>query len=101
MTARLAFATCQHALEALDDWSADHPLEALREYAECLSPSRLDACATAEPAAALIHADRLLTPERRAWCAKAAQQSALQRFVPDRLVLERRIVIARARGGDP
>ena len=73
------FATHYEAMERLDDWAADNPLEPLREYAEYLSAYRLDACAVAEPAAALIHADHLLTPERRAWCTEEARRDALQR----------------------
>jgi hypothetical protein len=91
--------TLEEALWILDDWAADNPLEALRAgYAEHLSEYRLDACATAEPAAALVHAYNLLTPERQAWCAEAARHAGLQRFVPDRLAPERRKAIAIARG---
>jgi hypothetical protein len=88
---KMTWATYQEAREWLDDWCADHPLEALREYSEYLSPYRLDACATVEPAAALVHAADRLTPERRAWCESAAAD--LRRFVPDRLEVERRAAL--------
>jgi hypothetical protein len=97
----MTFATLEEALECLDDWAADNPLEALREFAECLSDYRLDACALAEPAAALIYAYDRLMPERQRWCIEAARQADLQRFIPDRLIRERRIAIARARGLEP
>jgi hypothetical protein len=100
LTFPACFATAADVREAIDDAAADDPLMALREMAELLSPYRLDCCAVAEPAAALIHAYDLLTSERRAWCAEAAKRDDLQRFVPDRLEPERRIVIARARGTD-
>jgi hypothetical protein len=90
--------TEQEALDAFDDYAAEYPLEALREFAIYLDDYRLDACATAEPAAALIHAFDLLTPHRRAACGEAACLANLQRFMPDRLVLERRRAIALARG---
>ena len=95
----MTFATWQEALERLDDWAADHPLEALRDYGEWLSPYRLDVCATAEPAAALVHAYDRLTPERRAACERAG--AALRHFVPDRLEPERRIVLGLANRGAP
>jgi hypothetical protein len=91
----MPFVTYEHAMETLDDWAADHPLEALREYAEYLPDYRLDACATAEPAAALVHAFGLLTDERRAWCLEQARGTDLNRFVPDRLEHERRLVLRR------
>ena len=94
----MTFATHYEALEALDDFAADQPLEALREYADLLSAFRLDACALAEPEAALIHAGELLTPERRAWCEAAAGRNGLRRYVPDRLEPERRAAIAIAEG---
>jgi hypothetical protein len=74
--------------EVLDDVAADDPLHALREFPPWLSGHRLDACALAEPAAALLYAFDLLTPERRTWC--AAARGDLKHFVPDRLELERR-----------
>jgi hypothetical protein len=92
----VTYATYQEALEALDDWASDNPLEALREYADYLSPYRLDACATAEPAAALIHAADRLTPERQAWCEAAAGELT---YFPDRLEPERRKAIARGGPG--
>jgi hypothetical protein len=72
--------TREEALELLDDMAADDPLTALREYPECLSPYRLDACATAEPEAALIHVYDRLTPERQAYCTEAARRNDLRRF---------------------
>ena len=90
--------TKQEALEMLDNFAADNPLEALREFADLMTPYRLDACAIYEPEAALVLAHDLLTPERRAECAAAAAKSELQRFVPDRLAAERRLAIAIARG---
>jgi hypothetical protein len=81
----MSWATIEEALEWLDNWVAENPLDSLREYAEHLSPYRLDACATAEPAAALIHAYHLLTPERRVLCAAAASSVDLKRLIADRL----------------
>jgi hypothetical protein len=49
-------ATQQEALELIDDWAAEYPLDGLREYLDFLTPYRLDACAVAEPAAAMIYA---------------------------------------------
>jgi hypothetical protein len=102
----MTWATVQEALDWLDDSAAEHPLEALsehplealREYANYLSEYRFDACATAEPAAALIHAYHLLTPERRVVCAAAARSVDLKRFIPDRLAQERREALAQAGG---
>jgi hypothetical protein len=91
------FATIAEALETLDDLAADDPLEVFRRgWARYLSAYRLDVCATAEPAAALIHAADLLTPERGAWC--EARSADITRFIPDYLEPERRAAIAR-RGG--
>jgi hypothetical protein len=94
----MTWATVQEALDWLDDRAAEHPREALRQYPEYLSAYRLDACATAEPAAALVHAYDLLTPERRAACAAAARDVGLKRFIPDRLELERREALRRLEG---
>ena len=94
----MSWATVQEALDWLDDFAAENPLTALREYAEYLSDYRLDACATAEPAAALIHAYDLLSPEQRAKCAAAARTADLDRFVPDRLAPERREMLRRLEG---
>jgi hypothetical protein len=82
----MSWATWQEALDALDDWAADHPLEALRQYAEYLPEYRLDACAAAEPLAALIHAYDRLGPERRRQCEQQCGRHV--RYVPDRLRLE-------------
>jgi hypothetical protein len=92
----VTWATVQEALDWLDDFAAERPLEALREYGDYLSPYRLDACATSEPGAALIHAAHRLTPERRAWCETAARD--LTRYIPDRLEPKRRKAIARRKG---
>ena len=89
----MTFVTYEEAMERLDDWAADHPLEALREFAEYLSDYRLDCCATVEPAAALLYADHLLTPERREACEQAGGIASLHRFVPDRYEPERRQVL--------
>jgi hypothetical protein len=98
----MSWASIQEALDWLDDFAAEHPLEALRAgYAKHLSPYRLDACAIAEPATALIHAYHLLTPERRAACAEAARAADLRRFIPDRLEPERREVLRRRLDGEP
>jgi hypothetical protein len=94
----MTWATVQEALDWLGDFAAERPLEALREYAGYLSEYRLDACATAEPAAALIHAYHLLTPERRVLCAAAARSVNLKRFIPDRLAQERREALRRREG---
>jgi hypothetical protein len=94
----MTWATVQEALNWLDDFAAEHPLEALREYADYLSEHRLDAGATAEPAAALIHAYHWLTPGRRASCAEAARDADLKRFIPDRLEPERREALRRLEG---
>jgi hypothetical protein len=94
----MTWATVQEALDWLDDFAAELPLEALREYADYLSEYRFDACATAEPAAALIHAYHLLTPERRVVCAAAARSVDLKRFIPDRLAQERREALRRLEG---
>ena len=59
----------KEADEILDNWAADNPLPALREIANWLTPYRLNACALAEPAAALVHAFDLLTEEQRPGCA--------------------------------
>jgi hypothetical protein len=91
------FATYYKAMERLDDWAADNSLEALREIPDLLTEYRLDACALAEPAAALIHAYDLLTPERRAYCEAAARQVGLKRYIPDRLAPERRMALGMAR----
>jgi hypothetical protein len=93
----MTFATLDAALEALDNFAADDPLTALREYADCLSEYRLDMCAIAEPAAAMVHAWDLLTPERQVACLEAAQAADLQRFIPDRLAPERRKAIEMVR----
>ena len=53
-----------------------------------LTPERLDACAEAEPRAALYHAAGLLTPERLHACAAKDPDTALRR-VADRLSPER------------
>ena len=82
-----------HVLSVLDDYAADYPLEALREFAPWLAPWRLDACATCEPAAALLYADHLLTPERRTYCTEAAKAAGIDRFIPDHLERERREAI--------
>ena len=52
----MSFATTQEVDEFIDDWAADDPLGALRQIPEWLSDYRLDACAVAEPAAALLYA---------------------------------------------
>jgi hypothetical protein len=92
----MTWASYQEALECLDDFAAERPLEALRRgYAKYLSHYRLDACATAEPAAALVHAYDRLSPERRAWC---LTQTGDLRFVPDHLEPERREAIRRREG---
>jgi hypothetical protein len=80
-------------LSAIDDFGADYPLEALRSFAAWLKPWRLDACAICEPAAALLYADHLLTPQRRAYCTEAAKAAGLDRFIPDHLERERREAI--------
>jgi hypothetical protein len=83
----------------MDDFAADYPLEALLGgWAQWLYPWRLDACAIYEPAAALIHAYHLLTPERRVLCAAAARSVDLKRFIPDRLAQERREALRRLEG---
>jgi hypothetical protein len=84
----VTWATRQEAFDAIDDRAADHPLEALRDYAEYLSAYRLDACATAESLAALIHAWDLLTPERREACTEASPLHRTK-YVPNRLAFER------------
>jgi hypothetical protein len=88
--------------EQIDDLAAENPLWALRRVPQWLSSFRLDACAMAEPAAALMHAEHLLTPERRAWCLSQAPE--LRRYVPDRLEPERRKALglhdAKAAGDD-
>jgi hypothetical protein len=91
----MTFATLQEAIERLDDWAAEHPLDALRQYAEYLSEYRLDACATAEPAAALVHAYDRLTPERRRSCEAITGKI---RYFPDRLEPERREALRQAEG---
>jgi hypothetical protein len=93
----MTIVTRQQALEALDDWAAEDPLDALRSYPEYLTPYRLDACAIAEPAAAMVHAWHLLTPERQAYCIEAAREVDLHRFIPDRLAPERRKAIEMVR----
>jgi hypothetical protein len=94
----MTFATREEALELLDNFAADDPLTALREYADCLSEYRLDMCAIAEPAAALVHCYNLLTPARQAYCIEAARAADLTRYVPDRLGPERRKAIEMVRG---
>jgi hypothetical protein len=94
----MTIVTRQQALEALDNWGADDPLDALRNYPEYLSDYRLDMCAIAEPAAALVHAWDMLTPSRQAYCIEAARAADLTRYVPDRLALERRKAIELVRG---
>jgi hypothetical protein len=86
-------------LSVIDDYAADYPLEALRQFAEWLKPWRLDACATCEPAAALLYAEHLLTPDRRSYCIEAAKAAGLNRFVPDRLERERREAIRKRLAG--
>jgi hypothetical protein len=86
-------------LSVLDDYAANHPLEALREFAEWLKPWRLDACAICEPAAALLYAEHLLTPNRLSYCLEAAKTAGLDRFVPDRLERERREAIRKRLAG--
>jgi hypothetical protein len=86
----MTIVTRQQALEMLDNWAAEDPLDALRNYAECLSEYRIDMCAIAEPAAAIVHAWDLLTPERQRYCIEAAREIDLKRFIPDRLAPERR-----------
>jgi hypothetical protein len=85
----MSIVTREQALEILDNYAADDPLEALRNYAECLSEYRIDMCAIAEPAAAIAHAWDLLTPERQAYCIEAARTVDLNRYIPDRLAPER------------
>jgi hypothetical protein len=95
----MTWATLDELDEWIDDWAAEHPLQALREgFAGYLSAYRLDACATAEPIAALVHAYDLLTPERRAWCLARARDDDLARFIPDRIAPERRAAIRRREG---
>jgi hypothetical protein len=95
----MTWATYEEAQECLDDFAAEHPLEALRRvFAECLTPYRLDAVATAEPAAAQLYAYDWLTPECRAARAAAARDADLKRFIPDRLELERRVALRRREG---
>jgi hypothetical protein len=92
----MSFATLAEALDCLDDFAAEHPLKALRRgYAEHLSDYRLDMCAIAEPAAALVYAHDLLTPERRAWCEARA---GTVRYFPDHLEPERRAALRRLEG---
>ena len=94
----MSFATVEEALELLDDWAAEDPLDALREgIAEYVIPHRLDAMALAEPEAALVYAYDLLTPERQAWCLAEAAAHNFNRFVPDRLRPERQRALAMAR----
>ena len=90
--------TPAEARELLDDIAVDDLLTAIREFPHFLTAYRLGACATAEPAVALLHAYDLLMPERRAACVEAARLAGLERFVPDRLALERSKAIALARG---
>jgi hypothetical protein len=90
----VTFATYDEWAEAVDDLAAEDALWALRRMARHLSPYRLDACAVAEPAAALAHASDLLTPERRSWCETVTSK----RFIPDEIAPERREVILRAEG---
>jgi hypothetical protein len=85
----MTWATYLEWAEAVDDLAADDPLWALRTFAARLTPERLDACALAEPAAAIVH------PERRAWC---LEQAGELRFLPDRLEPERREAIRRREG---
>ena len=94
----MTWATYQEAMEWVDDFAADYPLEALRHYAEYLSDFRLDCCATAEPAAALIYVHDRLTPARRAACEADPRTGDLKRFYPDRLAKERREMIRRLEG---
>jgi hypothetical protein len=91
----MTFATYQEWEEALDNYAAEYPLDALREgFAEDLSEFRLDACAIVEPLAALIYAAELLTPERRAICtATVEQDGSIARYVPDRHAPERLIAL--------
>jgi hypothetical protein len=91
-------ATLGQLLELIDDLAADDPLWALRELPEYLSPYRLDCCATAEPEAALLYAEDLLTPERRAACEAASAITRTCRFFPDRLGPERLKALLRSRG---
>jgi hypothetical protein len=77
--------------ETIDDLAADDPLWALRTVPQWLTPYRLDVCAVAEPAAALLYAADRLTPERRVWCEQHALN--IKRYIPDRLERERRRAI--------
>jgi hypothetical protein len=94
----MSIVTREQALEILDNFAADDPLTALREYADCLTEYRLDMCAIAEPAAALVHAWDLLTTTRQAYCVEAARAADLTRYVPDRIAPERRKAIEMVRG---
>lgn len=83
--------TYQQALEQIDDYAADEPLDALRSgYAEYLTEHRLEACALAEPLAAMLYAGDRLTAERYAWClAEVERDGSLKRYVPDQRAQER------------
>jgi hypothetical protein len=96
-----AIVTQQQALEILDDWATENPLDALLNYGDCLSAFRLNACALAEPAAALAYAYDLLGLEQIARCQAAVISAGMNRFVLDSRAAERRALIARARGLGP
>jgi hypothetical protein len=74
--------------ERLDACAAAEPWAALAYAAERLTPERLDACATAYPATALRYAAEWLTPERLDACAAAEPWEAL-RYAAERLTPER------------
>ena len=84
-------------LEEVDDAAADGPLWALRTIPDHLSAYRLDACALAEPLAALTSAYDLLTDERRAACEAACPAKSV-RYIPDHYAPERMQVLRRAEG---
>jgi hypothetical protein len=87
----MTFATRQQFDEAVDDWASDEPLGALREgLAALMTDYRLDACAVAEPLAALIYAGDLISPERARACMAAAEaDGTLRSYVPDSRAKER------------
>ena len=94
----MTWATYQEAMEAVDEFAADNPLEALRHYSQYLNDYRLDACAIVEPAAALVHAHDRLTAERRASCEAAISTLDRKRYFPDRIAAERLALIRRLEG---
>ena len=63
--------------ERLDACAQAEPYAALLYASALLTPERLDACAQAEPWAALVYASALLTPERLDACAQAKPRPAL------------------------